>query len=147
MRRLRTFLLLPRAERHLLVRALALLWAIRLGLWVLRFRNVRRLLARLSRGRDGWDNAPQFAPDRIAWAVEVLGRHLPGTKNCLVQAMATEVLLARRGHPSRLPIGVARGRQGQLEAHAWGEGEGKILIGGGGAEQFTPLSAFEMEDR
>ncbi len=145
MRRLRKLLLLPRAERLLLVNALLLLWAFRLGLWVLRFRSVRRLLAFMCQGRYGRDSAHQLPPDRIAWAVHVVGRNVPGTKNCLVQAMATEALLARRGHPSRLRIGVARGRRGQLEAHAWVEGEGRILIGGVGADQFTPLPAFESE--
>ncbi len=145
MRRLRKFVLLPRAERLLLVKTVFLLSAIRLGLWVLRFRNVRRILARLPQGREARDNGHEIPPGRIAWAVEVVGRHMPGTRNCLVQALATDVLLSRGGHPSRLRIGVARGRRGQLEAHAWVEHDGGILIGETGAELFTPLAGLKEE--
>ena len=145
MRRLRKLLALPGPERLLLVKAALLLLAIRLGLWVLRFRIVRSVLARLSQGRDKRPDAHHLPPDKIVWAVEVVGHHVPGTKNCLVRALATDTLLARHGRPSRLRIGVARGDRGELEAHAWVEGEGKILIGAMGAELFTPLPAFERE--
>jgi hypothetical protein len=40
---------------------------------------------------------------------------------------------------------VAKGRQGRLEAHAWVESDGRIIVGGVGAELFTPILALEGE--
>jgi hypothetical protein len=61
--------------------------------------------------------------------------------------LAVQGMLARLGYPSRLQVGVVRGQQGQVEAHAWVECSGRILIGGTASEigQFTPLAAFDVE--
>jgi hypothetical protein len=56
------------------------------------------------------------------------------------------VLLARRGHPALLRIGVLKGEEGRLEAHAWLESKGRIVIGGSELERFTPLVALEGEE-
>jgi hypothetical protein len=75
--------------------------------------------------------------------VEVASRRPPGVKSCLNQALAAQVLLGRRGHPSLVHIGVARGERGQFQAHAWVESGGQVVIGGPGYERFTPLVALE----
>ncbi len=144
MKRLRKFLDLPPAERGLLVKAAILLWAIMLGLWLLPFQTFRRLLARVTQAPTGWREANQLSPDRIVWAVAVASRHMPGARTCLAQALAAQVLLARRGHPVRLRIGVAKGEGGRLEAHAWVESEGRIVIGGvGDLLRYNPLPPVE----
>ena len=76
---------------------------------------------------------------------EVAGRHLPGAGTCLTQALAAEVLLRRQGYPSLLHIGVLRGEEGQLEAHAWLKSGDKVVIGGGELERYTPLALLEGE--
>lgn len=144
MAKLRKFLALEPAERQLLLTAACLVAAIRAGTWLLPFRTVRRLVARLSRpsqsARDG-----DLSSERIAWAVDVAGKRIPGGRNCLVQALATQVLLDRRRHPAQLRIGVARGPTGEFEAHAWVESEGKVIIGGGDISRFAVLPAMEGE--
>ena len=58
------------------------------------------------------------------------------------------LLLARRGFPASLHIGVAKqGQEKQLEAHAWVESEGKVLIGGSEPGRYTSLLALEGEER
>ena len=68
---------------------------------------------------------------------------MPGAKTRLNQALVTQMLLARRGYPALLHIGVAKGKEGQFQAHAWVESEGKVVIGGSGLECFTPLAVLE----
>ena len=63
------------------------------------------------------------------WAVRTASRCVPAA-TCLAQALAAFVLMARRGHPVRVCIGVARGDGGRLEAHAWVESGGRIVFGG-----------------
>jgi hypothetical protein len=55
--------------------------------------------------------------------------------------LAAQFLLSRRGYASRLRIGVARGPNDGLRAHAWLESDGMVVLGGSGFEAFTPLSA------
>lgn len=140
---LRRFLLLPTADRWLLIKAALLLEAIRLGMRLLQLQTLRRLLARMA---DAPARRPRHAKhasaDRVAWAVEVASRHTLGVKSCLTQALAAQVLLARRGYPALLHIGVTRGEREQFRAHAWVESEGKVVIGGSELERFTPLAVL-----
>ncbi len=128
MRRLHNFVRYPPADRRLLVQAAFFVGLMRLGLWVLPFRIVLRLVEHM-RGR----TAPgaTISGDmsrRVGWAVRKVARSVPGA-SCLTQALATQILLSRYGLDGRLRIGVARATAGKLAAHAWIESEGVILVG------------------
>ena len=126
-------------ERHLLVRAVLLVWLVRLGLWLLPFQRLREVLGMAAVPAGGGQGGVP-APERVAWAVSVASRAVPAA-TCLTQALALQVLLVRRGHPARLRIGVARGvRAGQeLQAHAWVESRGRAWLGGPEVQRFIPL--------
>src|SRR2546428_10557189 len=108
MKRLGKFLRLAHAERVLLLEAALLLGAIGLGLRLLPFGRLRRLLDRLSRPRHGLRPQARLSADRIAWTVERGSRVVPGARSCLVQALAAPVLLARRGHGACGRVGASR---------------------------------------
>ena len=145
MKRLRRFLGLPAAERRLLIKAALLLWAIKLGLMLLPFRTMRNLLGRLTGlSIDLWD-ADRYPVERVVWAVELAGRLMPRASTCLTEGLTAQVLLLRRGHPALLHIGAVKGEGGELQAHAWVESRGEVVIGGGELERFTPLVALEGE--
>lgn len=55
---------------------------------------------------------------------------MPGLGNCLVQALTGRILLQRRGIPSDLRIGVAKKNGERLDAHAWLECGGAVVLGG-----------------
>ncbi|HEY0606522.1 MAG TPA: lasso peptide biosynthesis B2 protein [Herpetosiphonaceae bacterium] len=137
---LRKWLKLSPGERWLLLRAWLLLGAIRVALWLLPFRVVHRLLARPQGA------SPRFSIEQIGWAVAIAGVYLPRA-TCLPQALAAQVLLRRNGHAADLKIGVARDERGRLEAHAWVESAGRIVIGGSASTvaRYTPLPAFPLE--
>jgi hypothetical protein len=145
MQRMAKFLRLPSTHRHLLVKSVCLLGAIKLGLWLLPFRTLRRFLARMTQVAPALHEADQASIKRVVWAVAVASRYLPEV-TCLAQALAGQVLLARRGHLVRLRLGVAKGEAGQLQAHAWVESQGQILIGSiEDLGRFTPLPPLEGE--
>src|SRR4051812_15439934 len=130
MNRLREFLRLPNTEQRLLIKAVLLVEAIKLGIRLLPFRTLRRLLARAVDipPRASWHprRRTSSSAERICWAVEAASRYTPGIKTCLVQALAAQVLLARHGHPAFVHIGVVRGDGGEFQAHAWVESEGRV---------------------
>jgi hypothetical protein len=133
---LHKFLRLPAADRSLLVHSFLLIGAARLALWVLPFNTARRLFVRRDRQASG--GVP--TTERIGWAISVAKEFVP-KGNCLPQALAAESLLTRSGHPVELRIGVAKTGDGGLEAHAWVESEGRLVVGDlvQGLGSYTPL--------
>ena len=140
MKHLRKFLYLPVTEWWLLLKAALLLEVIKLGMRLLPFRTLRRLAARAAATRRR--HVGTSSADRIAWIVEVASRHTPGVKTCLAQALAAQVLLARRGHPTLLRIGVVKDEKEQFQAHAWVESGGKTVIGGYELDRYTTLATL-----
>ncbi|CAN5867869.1 hypothetical protein BH11PSE3_BH11PSE3_08110 [soil metagenome] len=132
MRPVAKFFALPGADRRLLVEALATLVLVRLGL---RMVAIERLRAWARRMRPG--SAPV---ERLAWAVRVASRRLPGT-TCLGSALTLQRLLSTGGHPSELHIGVAR-QADNFAAHAWLTCNGRILVGAEEQAGYTPLVAW-----
>lgn len=126
---------LPPGDRRLVRAAL---WALLRAKARLSFCAFDRLRATLER-EAGPTSGQTTEAERVAWAIDAVSRRLPFAGNCLVQAVATLSMLRRRGLPGELRIGVAREGGRELEAHAWVECEGKILIGGVEADRFTPL--------
>src|SRR5215831_18997330 len=142
MERLRKFLLLTATERSLLIRAVLLLGAIRVGLWLLSFRTLWDLLARVTPARGRSRDLDYSSPEQVARAVTAASRYVPRA-TCLTQALAAQVLLTRQGYPVSLRIGVAKGEGGRLEAHAWVENQGEVVIGGAALGRYTLLLACE----
>jgi len=145
MKRLRNFCGLPSPYRYLFVKSLLLLGIIRVGLWLLPFRNLRRLLAYIMRAHVKSQGGNQASLERVVWAVTVASRYVPAA-TCLTQALAAQVLLSRMGHPASLRLGVAHSEAGEFQAHAWVECQGRVVIGGVQApSRFTPLPLLDGE--
>ncbi len=136
---LRKFLGLPTAERWLLVKAALLLGSTRLGLKLLPFRVLRRLVESLSRPSMRLAATDRFSTARIVWGVELVSRYVPAT--CLSRALSAQVLLARRGYPVLLHFGAVKEGE-RLLAHAWLESAGQVVIGGYTLEPYTPLGTL-----
>ena len=92
------FLHLSWVDKVLLVQAVFLLAAVRVGLSLLPFQRLRKLLAAAARGRSSSDTQTPATdqPPRVIWAVGVVGRHFPSIGTCLMQALAAYVLLGDR---------------------------------------------------
>jgi hypothetical protein len=119
---------LSAADRRILAEAAFLLLACRIGLWLLPYARLQRVVAGASpAGRE----PPRGFPARVSWANGALSRRLPGM-TCLVQSLAAHALLRRAGCHAQLRIGVQApaGRATKpLEAHAWVECEGRVVVG------------------
>lgn len=118
-----------RREWGLFLRALGLVWMVRLALWALPFQRVRRLTSRLSRAGASRPVDETVSVKTLTWAVRAASRWVPAA-SCLTQALVAQIMLANRGLPHALHIGVARGERGTFEAHAWIESEGRVVLGG-----------------
>lgn len=111
------------------LRALGLLgaaffWVIRVrwGLW---FGSLTDLQTRYTQQLRS--DTPSIGAKRIPQAVRLAAAFVPGA-SCLTQALAAQILFARRGISSVLHIGVENA-QG-FKAHAWLEIEDQPILGG-----------------
>ncbi len=141
------FLSLSRRDRGLLVTAALTLMRTAIGLRTIGFDAMRRRAAGTVRRDHSWCGPPPrrtVAPppaDRIAWAVGLAGRVVPGGANCLVRALATQAMLTRHGYPSELKIGVRKTGDDRIAAHAWLECAGAIVVGDFELASYTALRA------
>ncbi len=117
------------------------------GLRVCSFGTLQKLLSRFAPPATATHGPRRAAEARIVWAMSVTRRYLPLARNCLVRALVAQALFGRRGHPVSLRIGVDSTRGRRLQAHAWVESEGRVIVGAPGAERFTPLSRPGQEQR
>lgn len=121
----------PAVERRHALEAVTTLGSVRLALWLLPFRRVRTLFEpRRRSGLRPLDESERAA--RIAETTSAIrrGSRLIPAASCLTQAIAARTMLARRDVPSTLRIGVAKSDDARLEAHAWVETGGVVVVGG-----------------
>jgi hypothetical protein len=133
-------------ERILVVQVVPLLLGIRLGLRLFPLQSLVKGLSWFAAHLRGRELGLAY-PERVAWAVSAAGRRVIGERRCLAQALAVLVLLERRNYPAELCFGVAKTQEGRLEAHAWVESGGQVLVGGpeDSLGRFTRLTAFDGE--
>jgi hypothetical protein len=127
MRKLLNLLKTKVSNRILLLLTFILLTAIRLGLWLLPFQNLFKMVTSIS---EVLNSKPtnRVALKQITWAVNVSTRYMPGGAKCLARALTTQILMNWCGLKPEFRIGVAKSEIG-LEAHAWIEYQGRIAIG------------------
>src|SRR5271154_5240061 len=104
-RRLAKFSRLSFSDQRLLMRAALAVVSAKLAIRTVHLPAARAAVLRL----EGFGSIVMpVRAGRIVWAVETVGRAIPGMKNCLVQAVAAEAMLIRAGHPCELRIGAAK---------------------------------------
>ena len=78
-----------------------------------------------------------------ARAIAAIGARYPLRASCLEQGLALVIWLSAARVPSRLVVGVTRADL-ELRAHAWVECGGTVILGGGPAAEFAPLTAAAL---
>lgn len=176
MKRLFKLLFIEPGKIFLVLKTFIILGLVRLGLLLLPFSNLQKLLVILSRlflklsssnksntigftsltiesrkelGKEvnkadensisSFSRLDRLQINKIIWAVNVSSKYMPGKVKCLARALTTEFLMNRLGYYPELRIGIAKGETGKLEAHAWIESQGKVLIG-----QLEDLARFQV---
>jgi Transglutaminase-like superfamily len=79
---------------------------------------------------------------RVQWAVSAVARHSFVEFVCFPQTLTAYTLLRWRKVNGTMVYGVARSPEGELIAHTWLEVGDKIVTGGEGAANFTPVERW-----
>jgi Transglutaminase-like superfamily len=143
MKRIRKFLLLSQADRLLLLQSAFVVAFVTMGLRIFPWLRLQRLLLKLADRHPRFLTSSRPSANRIAWGVRASSQYVPKA-TCLPQALAAQHLLVWFAYPADLQIGVARDKNGKLEAHAWVTSENQIIIGNvRNVDQFVSLSHME----
>jgi hypothetical protein len=123
---------MSRSDLVLLAETMMVVSAAWLGLRVAKLQTVHRVLARNAQ-RHPVELDPETRSrivTRVQWAVAGVSRRMPHS-TCLLQAIAMDALLRRRGLRPQFRVGIrpALRAGSRLEAHAWVECDGEIAIG------------------
>jgi hypothetical protein len=133
---LKAFVALTSQDRKLFLRTLALVVAVRIGLFVMSFKRLQRLTS-----RPVLHGSALRPVSRCVWAVRAASRYVPRA-TCLTQALAGQRILAASGYESRIEIGVAKDERRRFLAHAWVVSGGEIVIGQEQADRYIPIAAW-----
>lgn len=109
----------------------------RVALPVFGFETTKRLVASSTKWCPPYRT--QLEPDRISWAVNGVSSRLPLSFTCLMKALVGQSLFAANGHQSALQFGVAKDSDDELQAHAWVERGGSVVIG-----ELHDLSKYQL---
>ena len=137
------FIQIAPQERNLFLKTYVLLTFVRLGLVWRSFNRLRSLLERISSPHPAAvatidPPSQRQLVDRVQWAINACCKFMPGSVKCLARALTMKTLLDQYGCHSKLMIGVDKNSLDQLEAHAWIEYEGHVVMG-----QLNDLSRFK----
>ncbi|HEY9621776.1 MAG TPA: lasso peptide biosynthesis B2 protein [Crinalium sp.] len=132
------------SNRYLLLKTLVLLNVIRLGLWLLPFQRLLKLIAYSEQHLSIRPNRQRPSIGKLVWLINTATHHSPGGAKCLARALVAKILFTQFGYSPNFKIGVAKGQENRLEAHAWIEYQGRVVIGHlSDLSRFIPLPSLE----
>jgi hypothetical protein len=142
LKRIRTVWAMEGKEKKLLRQAATLLFQVRLRMI---FTSFPKVLVWAKTVSSVLAEEQQSTPERLAWMVDSTGIVFPHLFKCLPRALAGFILLRRCGWEVTLKIGARRRQPSMpLEAHAWLEREGTILVGElYGMDKYAVFETFE----
>lgn len=149
---LRTFLRMPWAEKKAFFEAAFLCARARLMLR----RPFREIARRL--GQHSWESAKKeqvetdlASVQRVQQGVKIAAKRMPWNCKCYVQAIVARIMLARRGIDGTIYLGVRRGGERGIEAHAWVRSGSQVVTGAEERSTYSIVSVFafgpETEER
>lgn len=147
MHKLQRFARLPLADQLWLIRAAIVVLLVWVALRILSFQAVHNVLSRVGDSADLERREPDTQKvARIIRAVDIASNFLLSQRPCLTKALVAQALLRREAYTTTLRIGVRRTGDNQLNAHAWLERDGEIIIGQlPNLQAFTPLPPLELK--
>ena len=119
----------PFRQKLVILSAFVLAVIVRFALWLLPFRVIDRILAKISSlfGRKPLSLDVEEA-ERIAVLAKSATQMVPYA-SCLVTALTAETLLGIRGLHCTLKIGVKKSETKKIDAHAWLQVGETIIVG------------------
>ena len=147
------FLSLSPEQKRLFLQAYRLLGAMRFAILT---RSFKSLVAGLDVHREVPERAPLDPGDlatahEVGWAVRKAAQFTPWQSTCLVQVLAAQRMLQKKGIAGAVYIGAntqdVEGQGNPISAHAWLKCNQDFITGEPGHQRFTIVSTFTWPGR
>lgn len=79
---------------------------------------------------------------RIGWIVIKASKMTPWQSKCLVQALTAQRMLKSKGVPTTIYLGVKKGKDNTMLAHAWVRCGRYVITGGANKNEYTVVARF-----
>ena len=144
----KTFLSLPHDQKRLFLQAYRLLGVMRFAILI---RSFKSLVAGLEVHREVLEQAPLDPDDlatahQVGWAVRKAAQFTPWESACLVQVLAAQRMLQKKGIAEVFYLGAdnsgVEDEAPTFLAHAWLKCGDEFITGEQGHERYTVVSAF-----
>lgn len=112
--------------------------ALELGLARLRLRRHQPTVESAAPLSAPLDDRQAALVDRVTYVIPRVAARLPWRADCLVQALAAERWLNRKGIATMITLGVPKEKPNTFEAHAW-LSAGDRIVTGGDVSGYVPL--------
>lgn len=144
-RKLRTFARYGAGDQARLLAAAVLLAVVHGTVALVSFDWLRRALGGVAVAGSVVPGDPR--PVRVAWAVKVADRHVPGERKCLHRSLTAETIHRVYGHDVAHCIGVDPTDESGFKAHSWIEYDGDVLVGDlPDFDRYEPLGSLDEVD-
>lgn len=148
LRKLHTFRSQSRQQRALIAEAMLFTWLARLAVRLIPFSRIVRWIEHNASSHQSAKTPEPALIYSLRRAVKTASRNALWKSVCMQQSLAMYTMLSRRGYGSTLRMGAKINPQGKIEAHAWLESDGEVILGKDGMTGMTPLARFgEMQSR
>ena len=143
-----TFLSLSSRQKRLFLQAYRLLGAMRFAILT---RSFKSLVAGFEMHRGPLEQAPLDPGElanahQVGWAVRKAAQFTPWQSTCLVQVLAAQRMLQKRGIAGAFYLGATTqdvgGQDKPLAAHAWLKCDQEFITGESGHQRFTVVTCF-----
>lgn len=119
-KKMKTFLIIDWQTKILMLKVFCLCGVIRALILIIPFKKIKPFLGTHNEETRIQANRSEYlAARKIKTIVEIVSRHTPWESKCLVQAIVAQLLLKRQKVETTLYLGVRKGEEGALKAHAW----------------------------
>jgi len=150
MRKIIKFFKLNPQEKKLLIEALYFLFISQLMIKFVPFRKISKILGKpekeeciVSKKEENPEGCKEL--EQISKIVRLAANGIFWDSKCLARAIAVKKLLKRRKIRSTVFLGVAKGEENKLLAHAWVSSGGRIITGENGIEKYHVITIFTDE--
>lgn len=142
MTKLRKAFALSPSDWILVAQAAAWFAVVEIGLRVLKLRTLPTIFQNHKPANRVEGDRPGVSPARVRYCVELASRFHPLHPTCLKKALVLYAMLTRRGVNARVIVGAAKS-DSKLDAHAWIEHQGQVILGGPATDQYAPLCRLD----
>ncbi|WP_373033745.1 lasso peptide biosynthesis B2 protein [Sulfurovum sp.] len=144
--KIKKFTKLSSEEKKLFLEAYVTLGIMRAAILTVSFKRLTRSLEHLPNKEEiaALNDKENTNAIAVGKAITRAAEYTPWESACLVQSLAAQKMLQKRGIPGVFYLGAAKDKESEekMKAHAWSQCGNTIITGDGVHEEFTVLSVF-----